>query len=84
MRDNLKRARKLIASSPHDLLAEREKEVNRLELAVKRAESLVNKDKRDKVHKDALGKLSQEEKDKRKQGKAGWWLKECRLRLCIF
>lgn len=83
LRENLKRARKLITSSPQDLLPEREKEVSRLELAVKRAESLVNKDKRDKVEREALGKVTQEEKVKRKHGKAGWWIKECRLYLSI-
>ncbi|TFK41202.1 hypothetical protein BDQ12DRAFT_733513 [Crucibulum laeve] len=76
LRENLKRARKQLAASPRDLLYERQQEVNRLEFAVKRAESLVNKDRRDKVEREALSKVTKEEKNKRKQGKGGWWMKE--------
>ncbi|KAH7912531.1 hypothetical protein BJ138DRAFT_988671, partial [Hygrophoropsis aurantiaca] len=75
LRDNLKRARKLLVNSPHDLREEREEEVRRLELAVKRGESSVNRDKREKIEVEALGKIAKEEKERRKQGKAGWWLK---------
>ncbi|OAX38762.1 DUF947-domain-containing protein [Rhizopogon vinicolor AM-OR11-026] len=75
LRESLKRARKLLANSPHDLRAEREREVGRLELAVKRGESTVNRDKREKVETDALQKATREEREKRQHGKAGWWMK---------
>ncbi|KAJ7706221.1 hypothetical protein B0H17DRAFT_1036258 [Mycena rosella] len=76
LRENLKAARKLLVSSPRDLRAEREAEVGRLEMAVKRAESLVNKDRRAKVDQEALTKLNEAERAKRKEGKGGWWMKE--------
>ncbi|OJA17160.1 hypothetical protein AZE42_00197 [Rhizopogon vesiculosus] len=75
LRESLKRARKLLANSPHDLRAEREREVGRLELAVKRGESTVNRDKREKVETDALQRATREEREKRQHGKAGWWMK---------
>lgn len=77
LRENLKRARKLLANSPRDLLPEREREVSRLELAVKRGESTVNRDKREKTEAEALKKATHEEREKRQQGKAGWWMKAC-------
>ncbi|KIY64194.1 DUF947-domain-containing protein [Cylindrobasidium torrendii FP15055 ss-10] len=76
LRENLKRARKLVINSPKHLRAEREGEVSRLEFAVKRAESEVNKDRRLKVERDALSKLKKEEKDKREQGKGSWYMKD--------
>ena len=75
LKDNLKRARKLLANSPRDLREEREGEVDRLERAVKRAESLVNKDRREKVETEALRKLAKDEREKRKQGKKAWYMK---------
>ncbi|KAN0134918.1 protein of unknown function (DUF947) domain containing protein [Lactarius tabidus] len=75
LRENLRRARKLLASSPRDLRPEREAEVERLSLAVKRGESSVNKDKREKVEQDALGAITKEERDKRQKGKKAYWLK---------
>ncbi|KAH7921317.1 DUF947-domain-containing protein [Leucogyrophana mollusca] len=75
LRENLKRARKLLANSPKDQRVEREQEVARLELAMKRGESSVNRDKREKIEAEALGKVAKEEREKRKQGKAGWWMK---------
>lgn len=76
LRENLKRARKLLISSPRDLREERQEEVGRLELAVKRAESSVNKDRREMIEQKALSQVTKEERDKRKQGKGGWWMKE--------
>ncbi|KAJ7293541.1 hypothetical protein C8J57DRAFT_1269308 [Mycena rebaudengoi] len=76
LRDNLKAARKLLASSPRELRADREAEVSRLEMAVKRAESLVNRDRRAKVDQEALTKINEEERAKRKQGKKEWHMKE--------
>jgi ribosomal RNA-processing protein 36 len=78
LRENLQRARKALVSSPRDLREERQQEVTRLELAVKRAESSVNKDRREMVEQKALSKVVKEERDQRKQGKGGWWMKECR------
>ncbi|KAJ7103569.1 hypothetical protein B0H15DRAFT_812788 [Mycena belliarum] len=76
LRENLKTARRRLASSPRDLRAEREAEVGRLEMAVKRAESMVNQDRRAKVDQEALTKLNEAERAKRKEGKKDWWLKE--------
>lgn len=76
LRENLKRARKLLTNSPRDLRAEREAEVERLERAVKRAESAVNKDRREKVEMEALSKAAKEERDRRKQGKKAWFMKD--------
>lgn len=75
LRSNLSLARKLLSNSPKDLRAAREREVGRLELAVKRAESSVNRDKREKVEMEALERVGREEREKRKKGKAGWWMK---------
>ena len=78
LKDNLKRARKLLTTSPRDLREEREKEVQRLERAVKRAESMVNKDKREQIEQEAMKRVAQEEKEKRKEGKGAWFLKKCK------
>ncbi|KAI6039326.1 hypothetical protein EDC04DRAFT_2686221 [Pisolithus marmoratus] len=75
LRENYKTARKLLANSPHDLRPAREEEVKRLELAVKRAESAVNRDTRERVEVEALQKVAQAEKHKRKEGKGAWFMK---------
>jgi len=75
LRDNLKRARKLLASSPRHLRPEREAEVERLALAVKRAESSVNRDKRENAEREALIAITKEERNKRQKGKKAYWLK---------
>lgn len=66
----------MMSSSPRDQRGEKASEVKRLELAVKRVESLVNKDRQDKVQMEALHKAKKEEREKQKQGKQGWWMKE--------
>lgn len=76
LRDNLKRARKLLTSSPRHLRAERNAEVERLTLAVKRAESSVNRDKRERVEQNALSTMEKEERQKRQEGKKPYWLKD--------
>ncbi|KAI0932127.1 hypothetical protein AcV7_000684 [Taiwanofungus camphoratus] len=76
LKANLKRARKLLASSPRDLREERMQEVQRLERAVKRAESMVNKDRREKVEEEALSKIARQEREKRKEGKGAWYMKK--------
>lgn len=83
LRDNLKRARKLLSNAPRETRHEQEREVNRLELAVKRAESTVNKDRRDKVDHEALHQVKKEEREKQKDGKGGWWMKECKSHFSI-
>ncbi|KIJ62573.1 hypothetical protein HYDPIDRAFT_176394 [Hydnomerulius pinastri MD-312] len=80
LRDNLKRARRLLINSPSHLRAERAEEVQRLELAVKRAESAVNRDTREKVESDALRAVKDAEKEKRLHGKSGWWMKQSEKR----
>jgi len=84
LRDNLKRARKLLASSPQHLRPEREEEVERLALAVKRAESFVNRDKRERVEQEALSAMVKEERNKRQQGKKPFWLKNSMSFFFIF
>ncbi|PIL31894.1 hypothetical protein GSI_06598 [Ganoderma sinense ZZ0214-1] len=76
LKDNLKRARKLLANSPRDLREEREGGVERLERAIKRAESLVNKDRRERVEMEALRKVAEDEREKRRQGKKAWYMKD--------
>jgi len=83
LRENLKRARKLLASSPRDLRPEREAEVERLALAVKRGESSVNKDKRERVEQEALGAIAKDERDRRRDGKKAYWLKNGGSRFCF-
>lgn len=85
LRESLKQARKLLVSSPRDLREERQQEVNRLELALKRAESSVNKDRREMVEKKALSQVAKDEREKRKHGKGGWWMKQCKcLMACSY
>jgi ribosomal RNA-processing protein 36 len=79
LREHLKRARKLLSSSPRDQLEEREAEVERLERALKRAESVVNKDRQDTILQDALVRAKRQEKEKRKEGKGNWWMKKGNL-----
>ncbi|KAI0348578.1 DUF947-domain-containing protein [Trametopsis cervina] len=76
LRENLKRARKMLTSSPRDLRQEREAEVGRLERALKRAESTVNKDKKEKIEESAMNRVRKEEQEKRKQGKGAWFMKD--------
>jgi len=83
LRDHLKRARKLLKASPSHLRAEREEGVTRLELAVKRMESLVNKDRQERIEQDALKRLAKEEQEKRKDGKREWWLKKSEKRTLL-
>ena len=78
LKENLKRAKRMLASSPRDQREEREHEVARLEQAVKRAESNVDRDRRERLEQDALRKAKQEEKEKRKTGKGAWHMKECK------
>lgn len=77
LRDNLKRARKLLTNSPRHLREEREQEVQRLERAYKRAESMVSKDRQERIEQEALERVAQEEKEKRKAGKKAWYIKNC-------
>lgn len=77
LKDNLKRARKLLTTSPRDLRHEREQEVQQLERAVKRAESTVNRDRREKIEESALSKVKKAEREKREKGKGAWFMKDC-------
>lgn len=76
LKENLKTARKLLATSPRDFRDARSREVEHLELAVKRAESQVNKDKTKKIEQEALKKVKREEREKRLQGKSAWYMKK--------
>jgi len=74
LRESLTKARKVLASKGPR--SEREEEVERLERAVKRAESMVNRDRNARVEQEALGKTKKEEVERRKQGKGMWYLKK--------
>lgn len=76
LKDNLKRANRLLSSSPRDQLEERQAEVERLERAVKRTESLVNRDRQDAIQQDALSRVKAQEKAKRADGKGAWHMKK--------
>jgi ribosomal RNA-processing protein 36 len=82
LKDHLKRAKKLLISSPRHLREEREQEVARLESALKRAESSVNRDKRERVEQQALARVKKEESGKRKAGKSAWYMKNGKNTLC--
>lgn len=69
----------MLGNAPRHLRDNYEAEVQRLELAGKRAESVVNKERMDKLRREALLKASKEEKEKQKQGKGKWFLKQCEL-----
>lgn len=77
LKENLARAKKLLLSSPRDLREAREEEVERLEAAVKRAESTVNRDRHEHVTRTAMERVKKDEQERQKQGKSGWWLKDC-------
>ena len=66
----------MLISSPRDQREEREYEIAKLEQAVKRGESNVNRDKREQIEHDALQKAKQDEKEKRKAGKGAWHMKD--------
>ena len=74
---SLKTAKKLLSNSSRELQEERRAEVERLERAVKRAESAVNKDYSEKIEREALDSIKKEEKEKRRQGKKNWYMKSC-------
>ena len=77
--DDYKHACKLLANSLHDLHTVHEEEVRQLERAVKRVESVVHWDMRDKVEAEALQKAVQTEREWRKQSKRPWFMKQCAL-----
>lgn len=56
---------------------ERAAEVTRLERALKRTESAVDRSKREKRSREALARAKREEREKQEKGKGGWYMKEC-------
>jgi ribosomal RNA-processing protein 36 len=76
LQENLKRAREV--TCPRNLFDERDQEAKRLDLAVRRAGSMVNKHRKNMTEREALLKLTREKKEKRKKGKKHWCLKECK------
>jgi len=79
LRSSLARARKLLANSPAHLRDERGEEVSRLERALKRTESNVERSKRDKRTREVLTNAKHEENKKRADGKGSWHMKKCSL-----
>ncbi|KAF9453857.1 DUF947-domain-containing protein [Macrolepiota fuliginosa MF-IS2] len=80
LRDNVKRARKMVDNAPRQLRDDYEAEVQRLELAVKRTESIVNKERMDRIQQQALQRVSKDEKERRKHGKGSWYPKKSEKR----
>ncbi|KAI5121265.1 hypothetical protein M0805_002310 [Coniferiporia weirii] len=76
LKESLKRAKTMLRSSPRDQREEREEEVQRLERAVKRAESSVDRDRREGIEGEALERIKTEEKERRKEGKGDWHMKD--------
>lgn len=76
LKENLKRARKMLRVSPSEMYAAREMEVDRLERAVKRVENEVHLDERNKIERDAMRRVREEEKERRSKGKREWYLKK--------
>jgi len=76
LRESLSKARRMLASSPAEFRNERESEVARLEHAVKRAESTVNKDRLERLEREALSMNQKAEEGKRREGKGKWFLKK--------
>lgn len=84
LQEQVKKARGSLGRSPNDEVREaRERELKNLELAWKRAESAVNRDKKVTIDQEALLKVRKEEQEKRKKGKNAWWMKECEWYLWI-
>lgn len=78
LKENLKRARTMLRSSPRDQREAREEEVENLERALKRTESQVNRDTREEVERAALQRAKNAENEQRKQGKGAWYMKNCK------
>lgn len=78
LKADLKRARNMLRSAPRDRRESWEEEIGRLERAYKKAESSVNKDRKDSVERQALEKAQKEEKERRKGGKGEWHMKKCK------
>ncbi|KAI5898544.1 DUF947-domain-containing protein [Schizophyllum commune H4-8] len=76
LRENLSRARKLLANSPRHLREERAREVETLERALKKAESQVQRDKREAIEQQALERAAKEERERRAKGKGEWYMKK--------
>lgn len=77
LREDFKKAKKLLRSAPRDTWEERAQEVDRLQLALKYAESAVSKDKREQIERTALATVKNAEREKRDNGKGAWWMKKC-------
>ncbi|KAH6917420.1 DUF947-domain-containing protein [Coprinopsis sp. MPI-PUGE-AT-0042] len=83
LRESLSKARRALSSCPADRRLEFEREIYRLEQALKRTEGLVNKDRQDAVQRQALQKVKSEEKEKQKHGKGQWFLKDSEKRKVV-
>lgn len=77
LKGSLNATRKALLSSPREMRPELETEISRLERALKRAESSVQKSDRDKRERKALMEAEKAEREKRAQGKGSWYMKKC-------
>ncbi|KAF8320317.1 DUF947-domain-containing protein [Clavulina sp. PMI_390] len=76
LKTSLSRARKLLANSPAHLRDDRAAEVTRLERALKRTESHVEREKRERRQREVLGAAKKAEQAKQAAGKGIWHMKK--------
>jgi ribosomal RNA-processing protein 36 len=72
-----------LRTSPAHLRDERQEEVTRLERALKRSESNVERAKRQRSEAEALRVKKKEERELNKQGKGVWHMKKCAFLECF-
>jgi ribosomal RNA-processing protein 36 len=84
LRDELNKAKRLLSSAPKISRTEHQREIDRLERAVKRAETSVHRDKKERIEQEAIQNAKREEFEKRKHGKGQWHMKRGNnLLLCL-
>jgi len=83
LKAELSNAQKLLAHSQPDERLEREEGVARLQRALKRGETAVERTKREKRDRDALRKAKKEEREKRQNGKKAWFMKNTEKRALL-
>jgi ribosomal RNA-processing protein 36 len=76
LKSSLIAARKTLATSPRTDRREKEEDAMKLERALKRAESGVQKWKKEERERKVLDHAVREERAKRTEGKRNWWMKE--------
>ena len=75
----LKAARKAAANSSKVTKEAREEEVRKLQKALKRTESMVEKSRRDVRERETISEVKKQEKKKQEDGKKPWYMSEGKL-----